>query len=60
MEFHGSEGWSNLLSYVLVVVLGVLAVGDAARTERTHVIRQQMEQASRPFPATQAPWQYRR
>lgn len=60
LKFHGSEGWSNLLSYVLVVVLGVLAVGDAARTERTHVIRQQMEQASRPFPATQAPWQYRR
>jgi len=60
LKFHGSEAWSNLLTYVLVIVLGALAAGDAAWTERMQVVRQQMEQASRSFPTMQAPWQYRR
>ena len=60
LKFHGPEAWSNLLTYVLVVVLGGLAAIDASRSERTHVIRQQMEQAYRSVPGMQAPWQYRR
>lgn len=60
LKFHGAEAWSNLLAYVLVVVLGVLAAGDAARNERVQLIRQQMEQAARSYQNYQAPWQYRR
>jgi membrane-bound metal-dependent hydrolase YbcI (DUF457 family) len=60
LKFHGPEAWSNLLAYVLVIVLGAAAAVDASRTERLHVMRQQMEQAYRPLPVTQAPWQYRR
>ena len=60
LKFYGSEAWSNLLTYVLVVVLGGLAASDAARNERVQLMRQQMEQATRTFPNYQAPWQYRR
>lgn len=60
MKFYGPEAWSNLLTYVLVVVLGALAAGDAARNEQVQLIRQQMEQATRTFQNQQAPWQYRR
>lgn len=60
LKFHGPEAWSNLLTYVLVIVLGSLAAIDASRSERTHVIRQQMEQAYRYAPGMQAPLQYRR
>jgi len=60
LKFYGPEAWSNLLTYVLVVVLGALAAGDAARNERVQLIRQQMEQATRTFQNQQAPWQYRR
>lgn len=60
LKFYGPEAWSNLLTYVLVVVLGVLAAGDAAWTERTQLMRQQIEQATRTFQTYQGPWQYRR
>ncbi|RLS34769.1 MAG: metal-dependent hydrolase [Planctomycetota bacterium] len=62
-KFYGGEAWSNLLTYVLVIALGVLAAGDAAWSERTlHMrqhTRQQMEQAARSMQAP-APWNYRR
>ena len=60
LKFYGPEAWSNLLTYVLVVALGALAAGDAARNEGVQMMRQQMEQAARSFPNYQAPWQYRR
>ena len=59
----GKEAWSNLLAYVLVVALGVLAAVDAHWSERTlpqrRFARQQMEQAARSM-QTPAPWDYRR
>ena len=60
MKFHGQELWPNLLTYALAVILGLLAAGDAAWTERMHSMRQQMEQAARSVPPMQAPWNYRR
>ena len=64
LKFYGSEAWSNLLAYVLVVALGVLAAGDAHWSERTlpqrQYARQQMEQAARSMQAAPAPWNYRR
>ena len=60
LKFYGSEAWSNLLTYVLVIVLGALAAGDASWNERTQLMRQQMEQATRTYQNYQAPWQYRR
>ena len=65
LKCYGTEAWSNLLSYVLVVALGVLAAGDAHWSEKTHpqrqYTRQQMEQAARSVQAPQAaPWNYRR
>jgi membrane-bound metal-dependent hydrolase YbcI (DUF457 family) len=59
MKFHGRVLWANIVTYVLAIVLGLLAATDAARTERAHV-RQQMEQASRPYQTMPAPWNYRR
>jgi hypothetical protein len=59
MKFHGRVLWANIVTYVLAIVLGLLAATDAARTERAHV-RQQMEQASRPYQTVPAPWNYRR
>jgi membrane-bound metal-dependent hydrolase YbcI (DUF457 family) len=60
LKFYGTEAWSNLLSYVLLIVLGLLASKDASLNERMHTMRQQVEQASRQYVPTQAPWQYRR
>ena len=60
LKFYGSEAWSNLLTYVLVIVLGALAAGDASWNERTQLMRQQMEQATWTYQNYQAPWQYRR
>ncbi len=64
MKFYGPEAWSNLLSYVLVVALGVLSATDAHWSEKTlparQYARQQMEQAARLMPSTPAPWNYRR
>jgi hypothetical protein len=53
--------WPNLVTYALALILGALAAGDAAWTERMSTVRQQMEQAARSF--QQVPyqnWQYRR
>lgn len=61
LKFHGPVMWPNLVTYVLALILGALAAGDAAWTERMSVVRQQMEQAARHY--QQMPhqnWQYRR
>jgi len=61
LKFHGPVMWPNLVTYVLALILGALAAGDAAWTERMATVRQQMEQATRNF--QQVPyqnWQYRR
>jgi hypothetical protein len=60
MKFHGPVLWSNIVTYVLVVALGLIAAGDAARTEKQSVMRQQMEQAARSYQTVPAPWNYRR
>jgi len=60
MKFHGPVMWSNIVTYVLVLVLGVIAAGDAARTERMSHVRQQMEQASRPYQTMPPAGYYRR
>ena len=64
LKCYGAEAWSNLLAYVLVVALGVLAAGDAHWSERTlparQYARQQIEQATRSMQAAPAPWNYRR
>ena len=62
LKFHGPELWPNLIAYALTLLLGSLAAGDAAWTERVANVRQQMEQAARTFPYHQHPqqWQYRR
>ena len=61
LKFHGPVMWPNLLTYALALILGALAAGDAAWTERMSTVRQQMEQAARNV--QQMPyqnWQYRR
>jgi hypothetical protein len=60
MKFHGPEAWANIVTYLIVIVLGAVAAHDASRTERNTAIRQQMEQASRIYPQMPAPGQYRR
>lgn len=61
LKFHGPVLWPNLVTYALAIILGALAAGDAAWTERMAHVRQQMEQASRTFPQMPNPqWQYRR
>jgi len=60
MKFHGPVLWSNIVTYVLVVALGLIAATDAARTERMSLVRQQMQQAARPYETVPAPWNYRR
>jgi membrane-bound metal-dependent hydrolase YbcI (DUF457 family) len=64
LKFYGPEAWSNLLSYVLVVALGVLSAADAHWSEKTlparQYARQQMEQAARSMPTAPVPWNYRR
>ncbi len=61
LKFHGPVLWPNLLTYALALILGALAAGDAAWTEKLATVKQQMEQAARPtqqYPYQQ--WQYRR
>ena len=61
LKVHGPVMWPNLLTYALALILGALAAGDAAWTERMSTVRQQMEQAARNV--QQMPyqnWQYRR
>jgi len=60
MKFHGPVLWSNVVTYVLVVALGLIAATEAARTERMSTVRQQMEQAARSYQTMPAPWNYRR
>jgi membrane-bound metal-dependent hydrolase YbcI (DUF457 family) len=70
LKFNGPDLWPNLITYALTVILGALAAGDAAWTEKAANVRQQIEQAARTFPQypqyqqyqQQYPqqWQYRR
>ena len=60
LKFHGPVLWSNIVAYVLVIALGLIAATDAARTERMSMVRQQMEQAARSYQTMPAPYQYRR
>lgn len=67
MKFIGPDLWPNLLTYGITLVLGALAAGDAAWTEKMAVVKQQMaavqrqmEQAAQNFQPQQIPWQYRR
>lgn len=61
MKFYGPVVWSNIVTYVLVIALGLLAASDAARNERNVLVRQQMEQASRPQQYyAPAPYNFRR
>lgn len=60
MKFHGPVLWANIVTYVLAVALGAIAAGDAAWTERRDGVRQQMQQAVRPYPQQYPQWQFRR
>jgi membrane-bound metal-dependent hydrolase YbcI (DUF457 family) len=60
LKFHGPDLWPNLIAYTLAIILGGLAAGDAAWTERVAAVRQQMEQAARSYQQYPQPWQYRR
>lgn len=60
MKFLGGEAWANIVTYLLVVLLGGIAAYDASHAEQKSVVRQQMEQATRIYPPQPAPWQYRR
>lgn len=60
MKFLGGEAWANIVTYLLLIVLGACAAYDAHKTEHNAVVRQQMEQASRVYQTQPAPWQYRR
>jgi len=58
--FYGPVVWPNLVTYVLALILGALAAGDAALTEGRAAMRQRMEQASRNIQQIPYQWQYRR
>jgi hypothetical protein len=60
MKFHGPVLWSNVVTYVLFVALGLITAIESARTERMSMARQQMEQAARSYQTVPAPWNYRR
>jgi membrane-bound metal-dependent hydrolase YbcI (DUF457 family) len=60
LKFYGPVLWPNLITYVLAMILGALAAGDAALTEGRAAMRQRMEQASRNFQQIPYQWQYRR
>jgi membrane-bound metal-dependent hydrolase YbcI (DUF457 family) len=60
LKFYGPVLWPNLITYVLALILGALAAGDAALTEGRAAMRQRMEQASRNFQQIPQQWQYRR
>ncbi|MGA1617060.1 MAG: metal-dependent hydrolase [Pirellulales bacterium] len=51
VKFLGNEAWANIVTYLLVIVLGALAANDAAITEKLAVVRQQVEQAARQYPS---------
>ena len=50
LKFAGPELWPNLIAYGIVLVLGAVAAGDAAWTERMANMRQHMEHAARVSP----------
>ena len=50
VKFLGNEAWANIVTYLLVIVLGALAASDAAVNENMSVVRQQMEQAALQYP----------
>jgi membrane-bound metal-dependent hydrolase YbcI (DUF457 family) len=60
LKFYGPVVWPNLVTYVLALILGALAAGDAAWTEGRAAMRQRMEQASRNLQQMPYQWQYRR
>ncbi|MFM7034023.1 MAG: metal-dependent hydrolase [Planctomycetia bacterium] len=60
MKFHGGEAWANIVTYLLLVVLGAVVAYDASKSEQKSVVRQQVEQATRMYQPQPAPWQYRR
>jgi len=60
LKFYGPVVWPNLVTYVLALILGALAAGDAALTEGRAAMRQRMEQASRNIQQIPYQWQYRR
>jgi membrane-bound metal-dependent hydrolase YbcI (DUF457 family) len=60
LKFYGPVLWPNLVTYVLALILGALAAGDAALTEGRAAMRQRMEQASRNLQQMPYHWQYRR
>jgi len=60
MKFIGPDLWPNLLTYGIALVLGSIAAGDAAWTEKAANVRQQMEQAARTYQTYPPQWQYRR
>ena len=60
LKFYGPVIWPNLITYVLALILGALAAGDAAFTEGRAAMRQRMEQASRNIQQIPYNWQYRR
>ncbi|MFM8579354.1 MAG: metal-dependent hydrolase [Planctomycetaceae bacterium] len=56
MKFHGPVAWANMLTYLIVVILGAVAASDAAWSERVASVRQQTEQASRQLYQYPQPW----
>jgi membrane-bound metal-dependent hydrolase YbcI (DUF457 family) len=50
VKFMGNEAWANIVTYLLVIVLGALAATDAAVNENLSVVRQQVEQAAIQYP----------
>jgi len=61
VKFLGNEAWANIVTYLLVIILGALAASDAAVNENMSVVRQQMEQAALQYPTYPAtPPVYRR
>ncbi|NBU40511.1 MAG: metal-dependent hydrolase, partial [Planctomycetia bacterium] len=69
MKFVGPDLWPNLLAYAIALVLGAMAAGDAAWTERMALVKQHtaamqkqmQQQATRVYQQPQPmPWQYRR
>lgn len=60
LKFAGPVAWPNLVTYILAVILGALAAGDAAWTEGQAAMRQRLEQASRQIQQVPHQWQYRR
>jgi hypothetical protein len=47
LKFHGPDLWPNLIAYALALILGGLAAGDAAWTERAAAARQHNARGTR-------------